>query len=204
MIKNEFNKQIIIICGLVLIIIIGVGIYFFINQKEYDEFTNFDDNFTNEEIKPENIIEEKIEEQIVIHITGQVVNQGIVKLNDGARVIDAIEAAGGATEKADLSAINLAYLLEDGSQIYVPSVDDERDQIVSTLSQQTQKPLRVNINTAGSAELQKLPGVGSAMAERIITYRKENGKFSAIEELKNVSGIGESKFNNLKEYVYVK
>lgn len=150
--------------------------------------------------------EQKI--QIIVHITGQVVNNGIVKLDEGTRVIDAIEAAGGATEKADLSKINLAYLLEDGMKIYVPSINDEEDLDSITSSSGTSKNnkevLKVNINTATSEELQKLPGIGESIANRIITYRKENGKFKEIEDLKNVSGIGEAKFNNIKSYIFVK
>lgn len=156
--------------------------------------------------------EEKKEEEIqeiVIHITGQVVNQGIVKLKEGARVIDAIEAAGGTTKDADLSKINLAYMLEDGVKIYVPSINDtEESYAESNLSgmgnTSNNQTLRLNINTATVNDLQKLPGIGSSIASRIITYRNENGKFSSIDGLKNVSGIGESKFNNIKAYVYVK
>lgn len=147
---------------------------------------------------------------IVVHITGQVVNQGIVKLEEGSRVIDAIEAAGGAKADANLSKINLAYLLEDGMKLYVPSVKDKEDEeYISSSSSNgettnSKEALKVNINTATSEELQKLPGIGASMASRIITYRKENGKFSKIEDLKNVSGIGDAKFNNIKSYIYVK
>lgn len=156
--------------------------------------------------------EEKKEEEtqeIVIHITGQVVNQGIVKLKEGARVIDAIEAAGGTTKDADLSKINLAYMLEDGIKIYVPSINDtEESYSQSNLSgignTSNNKALRININTATAIDLEKLPGIGSSIASRIVSYRNENGKFSSIDGLKNVSGIGESKFNNIKAYVYVK
>lgn len=154
------------------------------------------------------IEEEKVE--IVVHITGQVVNQGIVKLEEGSRVIDAIEAAGGATPEANLAKINLAYLLEDGMKLYVPSVNDKEEEeqnLSSSTNEQSgnnKQVLKVNINTATSEELQKLPGIGEAMASRIITYRKENGKFSKSEDLKNVSGIGDAKFNNIKGYIYVK
>ncbi len=160
-------------------------------------------------MKVRNVIEEEVAE-IVVHITGQVMNQGIVKLAEGARVIDAIEAAGGATPEANLSKINLAYLLEDGIKLYIPSVNDkEEEEYISSSSangqtENNKEVLKVNINTSTSEELQKLPGIGEAMASRIIAYRKENGKFSKIEDLKNVSGIGDAKFNNIKSYIYVK
>lgn len=145
-----------------------------------------------------------------MHVTGQVVNQGIVKLKEGSRVINAIEEAGGVTPQADLTKINLAYLLEDGMKLYVPSINDKQEEeYVSSSNTNRQSAnskqiLRININTATNEELQKLPGIGEAMASRIITYRKENGKFTKIEDLKNVSGIGEAKFNNIKNYIYIK
>lgn len=179
--------------------------YFYLNKEE--DYTYLE--VSNEEINVTNSIEEQ-NAQIVIHITGEVINQGIVKLEEGARVIDAIQAAGGATKEANLSKINLACLLEDGMKLYIPSVNDkqEEEQILSSSidgkSENTKQVLRVNINTATSEELQKLPGIGEAMASRIITYRKEKGKFSRLEDLKNVSGIGEAKFNNIKNYIYIK
>ena len=145
-----------------------------------------------------------------MHVTGQVVNQGIVKLKEGSRVINAIEEAGGVTPQADLTKINLAYLLEDGMKLYVPSINDKQEEeYVSSSntnrqSANSKQTLRININTATNEELQKLPGIGEAMASRIIIYRKENGKFTKIEDLKNVSGIGETKFNNIKNYIYIK
>lgn len=194
-------KQILIICGLIVLIIVFIVIYFYQNKEEdysYLEVSN---------ALEENIIEEQ-KMQIVVHITGQVVNNGIVKLEEGARVIDAIEAAGGATAEANLSKVNLAYLLEDGMKIYVPSIHDEEDleSITSSseVSESSKEVLKVNINTATSEELQKLPGIGGAIADRIIAYRKENGKFKDIADLKNVSGIGEAKFNNIKTYIFIK
>lgn len=161
----------------------------------------------NESTESVNIVEET-KAQIVVHITGQVVNQGIVKVEEGARIIDAIEAAGGATEEANLSKINLAYVLEDGMKIYVPSINDEEEEEYVTsgggILENSSDVLKVNINTATSEELQKLPGIGESIAARIIAYRKENGKFSKIEDLTNVSGIGDAKFNNIKSYVFVK
>lgn len=148
------------------------------------------------------------ETEIVVHVVGHVINPGIVKLKENSRVIDAIIAAGGASGDARLDLINLAYILEDGMKIYVPSSEDEEisnDSQIDSLSNSNQsKSIRININNATEADFEKIPGIGASIAKRIITYRQENGKFSSIEDLKNVSGIGESKFNNIKNYVYVK
>lgn len=206
MLKEKY-KQILIICGLFIIILISVGIYYYFNQKNEEDFLLFEDskitnNITNE-ITNEEVNYKEEENSIIVHITGEVVNPGIVKLKENARVYDAIEKAGGKTEMADISKVNLAYILEDGSKIYIPSVEDKED-IAQSETNQEKKVLRVNINTAKQTELQQLPGIGEAMAKRIVDYRKENGKFSSVEELKKVSGIGDSKFKDLKEYVYVK
>lgn len=208
-IKGGFNiknyKQILIICGLIGAIIVGICIYFYQNKDEDYSYLEV----SNEETIATNVIEEE-KKEIIVHITGQVVNQGIVRLEEGSRIIDAIEAAGGATPEANLSKINLAYMLEDGMKLYVPSINDkEEEEYVSSnnaseKTKNSKETLKVNINTATSEELQKLPGIGEAMASRIITYRKENGKFNKIEDLKEVSGIGEAKFNNIKSYIYIK
>lgn len=196
-------KQILIICGLIVVIIVCTVIYFYQNKDEDYSYLEISNN-----ISQINIIEE-VKIQIVVHITGQVVNPGVVKVEEGARIIDAIEASGGATLDANLSKINLAYVLEDGMKIYVPSINEvEEIEYVTSSSgnedKSASKTIKVNINTATSEELQSLPGIGESIANRIITYRKENGKFSKIEDLTNVSGIGEAKFNNIKSYVFVK
>ena len=198
-------KQIIIICGLVGVIIFGIYSYFYIKKEEDYSYLEV----SNKEIYDINVIDEE-KAEIIIHVTGQVEKEGIVKLTEGSRVIDAIEASGGATQEANLSKINLAYLLEDGMKLYIPSKNDKQEEEqVSSISTDKQdgnskQTLKVNINTATSEELQKLPGIGEAMANRIITYRKQNGKFIKLEDLKNVSGIGEAKFKNIKNYIYIK
>ena len=204
--KFEKYKQIFIICGLVIIIFIGIGIYYYFSQKNEEDFLLFDEGFNNtttNELTNEEV--NKIEEDyIMVHITGEVANPGIVKLKDGARVIDAIEEAGGKTPNADYSKVNLAYILEDGVKIYIPSVDDNEEYEVKSTISEGQKTLKININFAKQEDFEKIPGIGPAMALKIINYIKENGEFSTIEDLKKVSGIGNSKFNNIKQYVYVK
>jgi competence protein ComEA len=109
----------------------------------------------------------------------------------------------------------LAYVLEDGTQIYVPRVGEnlENKEVISeeagegvineSVTEAEEKNIKVNINTANSEKLQTLPGVGPAMASKIIEYRNSKGKFKTIEDLKNVSGIGDNKFNKLKDYIVV-
>ncbi len=108
--------------------------------------------------------------------------------------------------------VNLAFVLEDGQKLYIPNINDNEnveyislengDNIVET-TKSNSKNSKININKADLNDLETLPGVGASLAERIITYRKENGLFTSIEDLKNVSGIGEKKFENLKDYISI-
>ena len=154
---------------------------------------------------------------IVVHVIGEVKKPGVIKLKEGARIIDAINKCGGQTEEADLSKINLAYVLDDGSQIYIPRVKEDiqnttimkteagNNVIVNNVTQgEDEKSIKVNLNTATLEKLMTLPGVGESTAQKIIEYRNKNKKFKTIDELKSVSGIGDAKFNSLKDYIYVK
>ena len=104
--------------------------------------------------------------------------------------------------------VNLAYQLEDGQKIYIPNVNDNETEIIddgaSGVVDDTTNQTVVNINKADETELQSLNGIGESLATSIVQYRKENGKFETIEDLKNVPGIGDSKFENIKEYIKVK
>lgn len=212
----ENQKKKIFIIGAIVIIVIGGIIYSWIETKKEEEYLELEDNNA---IYQENIIEngEREEvEKIVVHISGQIVNPGVITLEKGARIIDAIHIAGGITEEADLTNVNLAYVLEDAQKIYIPSSKDKEGDIdmiqenkegiilSKNLDSKQQEKRKVNINTASQEELEKLPGIGSSIALRIVNYRKENGKFNTIEEIKNVSGIGENKFNHIKDNIYVK
>ena len=141
------------------------------------------------------------DDSIKVHITGEINNPGLIELTSGDRILDAIEKAGGVTDMADTSKVNLAYILSDGEKIYIPSINDEDD--VEFIEGSTTNS-KVNINTATLEQLQTLNGVGESIAQSIIAYREENGKFSSIEEIKNVSGIGDSKFEKIKDYITVK
>lgn len=149
------------------------------------------------------IVEEEVK-MIYIDVGGEVNMPGLYCLPEGSRVNDAIIIAGGVTEKADLSEVNLAYILSDALKITIPQKESEikkKKTIISksinVSSNNSTESSKVNINTATKDQLKNLSGIGDSTAEKIIKYREENGVFSNIEELKNVSGIGESKYNKI-------
>lgn len=214
----EENKKKMFIIIVMCLILGSIAIwYFFMKNIKEEEFVDFENLEINQE---ENINNEQVEEikEIVVHISGEVVNQGVISLNENSRVIDAINRAGGLTSKADISNVNLAYVLQDAQKVYIPSVGEkEVDVYISAGSGDTEivtnggnsesekeGKLMININTANVEELQQLAGIGNSTANKIVAYRKENGKFNSIEDIKNVSGIGEAKFSKIKDSICVK
>ncbi len=204
--------------------------------ESFDINTKFDitkDTNDNKNLSSDNLKEEKI----YIYVTGQVNNPGVVALKESSRIVDAIDAAGGITDLANISKINLVYVLKDGMKVNIPSDEDlknssdfeyitmssgdsknDSDYISSDIfesdtidlppskdssSSAFSKNFVVNINLATQTELETLPGIGPSTALSIINYRKENGKFSSIEDIKNVSGIGDSKFEKIKSFITV-
>ena len=197
------------------------------------------DLILEEEGNPEGVEAEEISEnqnKIYVYVTGEVNCPGVVLLNEGSRIVDAINAAGGTTTNANVSKVNLVYVLEDGMKLNIPNDNDlknnsnfeyitmnsgdggNNDYYASGSSEGSssntnsenyssgnrgggKKYSVVNINTATQTELETLPGIGPSLALKIITYRKEIGRFSSIDQIKEVSGIGESKFESLKDYI---
>ena len=131
---------------------------------------------------------------VTIHVSGAVTNPGLVTLDADARVADAILAAGGATPDAGLGALNLAANLVDGARLVVPSDDEGGAGELGGL---------VRINSASASDLEQLPGVGPVLAERIVSFRKDNGPFGVVEDLLVVPGIGEAKLAALRDSVLV-
>lgn len=207
------NKEKIIIAIIGVVLIISVVVYFLDKNKEdeYIEVNNEIANITTEEQADE---EEEEYEEIILHIVGAVKNPGIVKIKEGSRIVDVIEAAGGVLEDADTSKINLAYVVEDGQKIFVPSITDEITEETEYVTSKSGdniiidnnegENIMVNINKGTQTELETLPGIGPAMALRIIEHRKENGNFENIEDIKNVKGIGDAKYENIKNNICVK
>jgi len=166
--------------------------------------------------------------KVCVHVTGKVENPGVYELEPGSRVKDAIESAGGALPNADLENINLAQKLSDGEQVYIAPKGEIPPPVTSTVrgSEEMQSSTiatstsdrehsrtsaseklthpgqgTVNINTAGLQELQRLPGVGPATAQKIIDYRTQNGRFDSVDELEEVSGIGPAKLEKMRPFV---
>jgi competence protein ComEA len=137
---------------------------------------------------------------ILVDVAGWVRRPGVYEFHDGDRVIDAIEAAGGARRGAALDALNLAAPLADGTQILVPR-RQASGSVGSVDSGAT--PSKVNINAASATELEALPGVGEVIAQRIVDYRTANGPFGSVDDLLDVSGIGEVTLENIRDLVTV-
>ncbi len=141
-------------------------------------------------------------DEIIVYISGAVHKPGVFKAAGTARVFDIVEMAGGLTAEADRAKINLAQNIKDGMHIHVMDklpVSNEHSEVTGTSKAKGDK--KVNINHADKSELDTLPGVGPALAERIIEYRQKNGSFTNIDELRNVPGVGASKFEKMKEKI---
>ena len=155
--------------------------------------------------------EAEIPAEIIVDVEGAVVSPGVVRLPEGSRVFEAVEAAGGTVETADYGRVNLAEKITDGAAIYIPFRGEEQTDrtpgmssvgsAVSTASGDSGG--LININTADKAALMQLPGIGEVYAQSIIDYRQSVGAFQRIEDIKNVYGIGDGKFEKLKDLITV-
>lgn len=215
MLDNLTKKQKIVVIAIAGIVVIGI-MYFIYNKNQVKEDINIENEIlVNNVITNENNTNDDI---VIIHITGSVKNPGIVKLKEGSRIEDAIESAGGLTENADITKVNLAYVVEDGTKIKIPSASEEDigdediidsksgDNIIikeNTVSSNNSTQT-ININKATEKEFETLPGIGPSLASKIIEYRNQNGKFESIEDIKNVNGIGDNKYEKIKDLITVK
>lgn len=139
--------------------------------------------------------------QLVVHVAGLVHTPGVVRLPAGARVLDAVEAAGGARDGVDLTGLNLARLVTDGEQVFV-GVSPPAGAAATPGAGESESKL-VNLNTATNDQLEALPGIGPALAGRIMAWRDEHGRFASVDELQEVSGIGPATFAELADLVTV-
>ena len=177
-----------------------------------------DTQFSQEEAQtghlPESSLHETTQaavETIAVYLCGEVCNPGVYVLQAGSRLYQAVEEAGGLTANARAEAVNLARILVDSEQIYIPNISESIDQIEN----ETQNVISsaavssalsdglLNINQASESDLMQLPGIGQVKAAAIVTYRNSNGPFSSIEEIKNVPGIKEAAFEKIKGMITV-
>ena len=238
--ENIKKNKIIYIFICIIIVILCVIILFFLDKKDESSedynYLEISEESINSNTTENNNTE--VQNNIYIHIMGEVKNPGVVIAKEGDRSKDIIEKAGGTTEKADLKNINLAYKVEDGQKINIPNIDENKNENVlqekddeknkSTTNNTNNKNAKnvtkssgtnvivdgnnnddesksskVNINTATQTELETLNGIGPSTASKIIKYRNEKGKFKKIEDIKNVSGIGEAKFKKIEADIVV-
>jgi len=154
-------------------------------------------------------------EQIYVHVCGAVVKPGVICSKPGSRVFEIIEKAGGLLPEADLNRVNLAKFVEDGEQIYIP----KEGEIVPELNTGKRASARrssgtnsksgtpftgtMNLNTATAKQLERIPGIGPSLAQAIVEYRNQIGKFTSYEQLIKVTGIGANKLEKFRPYLYV-
>lgn len=226
---EEHKKQIITFLGLILGITLGFLIYYCIHYNEISkEKRNIEDIPIELSLKKEEKIEKKEEKIIVtVDIKGAVKNPGVYEVEEGKRIQDVIEMASGLNENADISMINLSKKVTDEMVIIIYTKEEienlnrkETEKSMQNTCPETpiindgciniQQPQeenkenkKISINEANIEKLMTLPGIGESKAQAIIKYREENGAFQTIEEIKNVSGIGEAVFAKMENYIIV-
>ncbi len=216
----KYKKNIII--GLIFIGIISTGSYYIFKTNKKNKVVVEEGLIKKEEIKEEPRVEIEVVKEYSVDIKGEVNNPGVYKLPKGSLVIDVINVAGGLKKYANTKCINLSKLITNEMVIYIHSnseVNKKTEEIKNkevsecicpelkndayTTNNNTNVSSKININTATSTELQTLSGVGESRANDIINYRTSNGNFKTIEDIKNVSGIGDSIFNKIKDLITV-
>ncbi len=138
-----------------------------------------------------------------VHVSGAVAAPGLYRLAVDARVVDAVAAAGGFAPSADRAAVNLARTISDGEQLIVPEVGAEPAPTAPREVADAGADTVIDLNTADAALLETLPRIGPALAERILAWREENGRFTSVEDLLSVSGIGDKLLDGIRERVRV-
>ncbi|KXG77030.1 helix-hairpin-helix domain-containing protein [Thermotalea metallivorans] len=206
----EFTKrEKILSVAVILMLLLLIGSQYLTSHWKEPQITVYKEDshrkITDEQADKETNHEQE-EKIIMVDVCGEVFQPGVVSLKDGARVIDAVKAAGGLLDTADRRQINLARIVTDGEQVYIPKIGENMmEQGNKNMNQDTAMPVqkkgKININTASVAELETLNGIGKVLAERIVQYRQENGNFKEIKDIMKVSGIGEKKYEGIKDCI---
>lgn len=209
----ETDRKDKLIIALIIAIVIVLS-HNFVSSKKSDElvFENISSSLNDQKqakVISNNDNKEKSEKSTIkkVHISGEINKPGVYEINDNYRLEDLVNDAGGLTDNADINNINLALKLEDQMRIIIPNVNDKDNnennmtsQLISPINQNDNK--KIDINTADQNELMTLPNIGEKRADAIIEYRQKN-KFNKIEDIKNVSGIGDKYFEAMKDMIVV-
>ncbi len=190
-----YNRKEIIISSIFIIFFLS---YIFITNNEIDDYKE-----NIEIVKEEPKEEVKTSEEIVVDIKGEVYKPGTYRIENDKRLIDLITLAGGLTSSANTNEINLSEKLSDEMLIIIPSLNSENKEEVITKPVVKEKDNKVSINNGSLEELMTIKGIGESKARSIIEYREKNGKFNSIEDITKVSGIGQSTFEKIKNYIKV-
>lgn len=208
------KKKLFLIMGGVILLTIFVAFYYVFN-KDNEVLDEFDNDVVTSEITSF-----KAEEKIFVDVKGAVKKPGVYEMSSSDRVVDAIKMAGGLKSNASTNNINLSKTVSNEMVIYVFTKSEITTKVASSVpcecetitvnncvnngeSNDNSTSDKVNINKAGKEELMKLNGLGESKAEAIITYRNNNGVFKTIEDIKNVSGIGDALFDKIKDFITV-
>ena len=199
MIRLKRQLKMIAIATLVMMFV-----YYLSQFKTPDESVLLDEYLEQETQEVDEVVPEEIQEPIyyLVDVKGQVSQPGVYEVESTLRIHEVIRLAGGFLETANVEAMNLAQKIKDEMVIYVPHLDDEiPTDVEQTWSETNETNSKVSLNDATEAELQTLPGIGPSKAAAIVNYREETGSFQSIDELVNVSGIGEKTLEKLREYI---
>lgn len=208
------RKKKVLFCTVAAILLLGLSGCESSGEKARDETITL-----QEETEDQKETEEKVEisedrgtenESIIVYVCGKVKKEGVVTLPAGSRIYQAIEMAGGMTDEAASSCLNLAEVLTDGAKVYVPGKEEVEQGEFTTgngggmnTSPFENQEGKININRASKEELMTLSGIGEARAEAILQYRTEHGAFASIEDLKNISGIKDGIYEKIKDKITV-
>ena len=175
-----------------------------ITEGEVHEDSAVEASYSAAEEPAEADVEDPAPATIKVYICGCVVSPGVYELPEGSRICDGLDAAGGFSEGADESRVNLAGYLHDGDMVFFPKVGEEMPEGAAGVPDAGNASNGlVNINTASAEQLCTLPGIGASKAASIVKYREENGAFTDISQIMNVTGIGENLYNNIKELITI-
>lgn len=200
-----------------VLIIAALAIYYFMPEKQ-ENAINADSQWQEEAAEPlkeqqkekEAAVNQAKPETIMVDVKGAVVNPGVYEAEIGDRVFDIIQLAGGLQENADKNQINFAMKVADEMVLYLPVLGEQSIEnnseapVTGSFATASSDEGKVNLNTASETELQTITGIGPSKAAAILEYRETNGRFQEIEQLMEISGIGEKTFEKLKEEVTVK